>query len=76
MSGPESENVYQRLAREQQQKALRFLVWIVLPLSAVVAVYWLATGGPYRQAVIILVGFTVAVVVLALEARRKRRNSR
>ncbi len=74
MSEPEPANIYERLARDQQRKAQRFLVWIVLPLSAVVAVYWLATGGPYRQAVTILVCSTVAVVVLAVEAWRKRRQ--
>lgn len=70
------EHIYDRLAREQQGKAQRFIVRVLLPLCAVLAVYWLVTEGPSRKPVAILALTAAAVLALLVERVKKRRQGR
>ncbi len=70
----ESGNVYQRLAEEQQAKAQKFMVWVLLPFLCVAGPLMIVFWGADRKSVAVTVLAYAGLAVALVEGWRKRRT--
>jgi hypothetical protein len=70
----EPEGIYQRLGREQQASAQRFMFRFIIPLLCVVGPLFIWADGPtYRSVAITVIGYA-GLTAIMVDAWRTRRD--